>query len=127
MIKEIHISQMKGKLIKDPSAKFYVVMQRLPDYVRLDQVQACPVLAPLSEILQKLKTCQIEWIEYKRKYLQELQNPVAQELIKFIAHEAKKKDVYLYPLQIQYFTNWIEKSFSFIPISKYFSIKCLKS
>ena len=30
-------------------------------------------------------------------------------------------------LLIQYFTNWIEKSFSFIPISKYFSIKCLKS
>ena len=28
---------------------------------------------------------------------------------------------------LQYFTNWIEKSFSFIPISKYFSIKCLKS
>ena len=28
---------------------------------------------------------------------------------------------------IQYFTNWIEKSFSFIPISKYFSVKCLKS
>lgn len=94
MIKEIQISQMKGKLIKDPSAKFYVVMQRLPDYVRLDQIQACPVLAPSSEILQKLKTCQIEWIEYKRKHLQELQNPVVQELIKFIAHEAKEKDVY---------------------------------
>jgi len=30
-------------------------------------------------------------------------------------------------LEIQYFTNWIEKSFSFIPISKYFSVKCLKS
>src|SRR5665647_302186 len=29
--------------------------------------------------------------------------------------------------QLQYFTNWIEKSFSFIPISKYFSVKCLKS
>jgi hypothetical protein len=28
---------------------------------------------------------------------------------------------------IQYFTNWIEKSSSFIPISKYFSVKCLKS
>ena len=28
---------------------------------------------------------------------------------------------------LQYFTNWIEKSFSFIPISKYFSVKCLKS
>jgi hypothetical protein len=28
---------------------------------------------------------------------------------------------------IQYFTNWIDKSFSFIPISKYFSVKCLKS
>ena len=28
---------------------------------------------------------------------------------------------------VQYFTNWIEKSFSFVPISKYFSVKCLKS
>jgi len=28
---------------------------------------------------------------------------------------------------IQYFTNWIGKSSSFIPISKYFSVKCLKS
>src|SRR5665647_2327649 len=27
----------------------------------------------------------------------------------------------------QYFTNWIRKSSSFIPISKYFSVKCLKS
>jgi chromosome partitioning protein len=26
----------------------------------------------------------------------------------------------------QYFTNWIRKSSSFIPISKYFSVKCLK-
>ena len=29
--------------------------------------------------------------------------------------------------EIQYFTNWIRKSSSFIPISKYFSVKCLKS
>jgi hypothetical protein len=29
--------------------------------------------------------------------------------------------------QLQYFTNWIRKSSSFIPISKYFSVKCLKS
>ena len=28
---------------------------------------------------------------------------------------------------MQYFTNWIRKSSSFIPISKYFSVKCLKS
>jgi len=28
---------------------------------------------------------------------------------------------------IQYFTNWIRKSSSFIPISKYFFVKCLKS
>jgi len=27
---------------------------------------------------------------------------------------------------IQYFTNWIRKSSSFITISKYFSVKCLK-
>jgi len=27
---------------------------------------------------------------------------------------------------VQYFTNWIRKSSSFIPISKYFSVKCLK-
>ena len=27
----------------------------------------------------------------------------------------------------QYFTSWIRKSSSFIPISKYFSVKCLKS
>ena len=29
--------------------------------------------------------------------------------------------------RVQYFTNWIRKSSSFIPISKYFSVKCLKS
>jgi hypothetical protein len=28
---------------------------------------------------------------------------------------------------VQYFTNWIRKSSGFIPISKYFSVKCLKS
>ena len=30
-------------------------------------------------------------------------------------------------VSVQYFTNWIRKSSSFIPISKYFSVKCLKS
>jgi len=30
-------------------------------------------------------------------------------------------------VSIQYFTNWIRKSSSFIPISRYFSVKCLKS
>jgi putative DNA methylase len=40
----------------------------------------------------------------------------------------KRAHNYDIPLdRIQYFTNWIEKSFSFIPISKYFSVKCLKS
>jgi predicted metal-dependent phosphoesterase TrpH len=39
------------------------------------------------------------------------------------AKEYEQKDFQV----IQYFTNWIEKSFSFIPISKYFSVKCLKS
>ena len=39
----------------------------------------------------------------------------------------KKLPIIGEPSPIQYFTNWIEKSFSFIPISKYFSVKCLKS
>ena len=47
-----------------------------------------------------------------------------------------EKNIYSGPLNFgrspafnykQYFTNWIEKSSSFIPISKYFSVKCLKS
>jgi len=38
-------------------------------------------------------------------------------------YEAVKKVIIL----LQYFTNWIRKSSSFIPISKYFSVKCLKS
>jgi len=37
-----------------------------------------------------------------------------------------KNPVHIYS-EVQYFTNWIRKSSSFIPISKYFSVKCLKS
>jgi Cdc6-like AAA superfamily ATPase len=40
--------------------------------------------------------------------------------------EKCQKEFNISPL-LQYFTNWIEKSSSFIPISKYFSVKCLKS
>ena len=94
MINEIHITQMKQRLIEDPAAKLYVVMRKPPEYVQFDQIQDCPALAPSAEILQELKTCQITWDEYKRKYLKELQNPVAQELMKFIAHKAKERDVY---------------------------------
>jgi len=36
-------------------------------------------------------------------------------------------EIVLQIMYIQYFTNWIRKSSSFIPISKYFSVKCLKS
>jgi uncharacterized protein YeaO (DUF488 family) len=94
MIKEAHITQMKEKIIEDPTTRFYVVMQKPPEYVRFDQIQECPALAPSTEILEKLKTCQLTWDEYKEKYLKELQNPITKELLKFITQESKEKDVY---------------------------------
>jgi len=42
----------------------------------------------------------------------------------FQKQEEVKEEIDKY---LQYFTNWIRKSSSFIPISKYFSVKCLKS
>jgi uncharacterized protein YeaO (DUF488 family) len=94
MIKEVHITGMKEKLNEDPEAKFYVVMRRPPEYMRFDRIQGCSALAPSTEILKKLKTCQLTWDEYKEKYLKELQSPIAQELMEFIANEAKEKNVY---------------------------------
>jgi uncharacterized protein YeaO (DUF488 family) len=94
MIKEVHITQMKKKFIEDPTTRFYVVMKKPPESVRFDQMQECPVLAPSTEILEKLKSCQLTWGEYKEKYLKELQSPIAKELMKFITQESKKKDVY---------------------------------
>jgi len=56
---------------------------------------------------------------------------VGEEQFYYTFNELKKKESSDNPFRIvvlhQYFTNWIEKSFSFIPISKYFSVKCLKS
>ena len=52
---------------------------------------------------------------------------IAQENLK-VAQEGQITERFTRAVdQLQYFTNWIEKSFSFIPISKYFSVKCLKS
>ena len=39
MINEIHITQMKQRLIEDPAAKLYVVMRKPPEYVQFDQIQ----------------------------------------------------------------------------------------
>jgi len=61
-------------------------------------------------------------------------NPAACRLLEWSEEEliGKGRDVIIdldsaLSILLQYFTNWIRKSSSFIPISKYFSVKCLKS
>jgi len=45
-----------------------------------------------------------------------IKQPDDSVLIKNIAFEYERKDSHTKEQLIQYFTNWIEKSFSFIPI-----------
>jgi hypothetical protein len=52
---------------------------------------------------------------------------ILSEYINTLKAEIQKLRDEINLLKGQYFTNWIEKSSSFIPISKYFSVKCLKS
>ena len=55
----------------------------------------------------------------------------AEKLIKSLRHYFKMTSIagmlLALIMYLQYFTNWIIKSSSFIPISKYVSVKCLKS
>jgi hypothetical protein len=60
----------------------------------------------------------------------EFKNKTFGILIKFFPERVNEEDVETHRMrmqEVQYFTNWIRKSSSFIPISKYFSVKCLKS
>ena len=50
----------------------------------------------------------------------------SKDMVEKYDYETIKELVEIFYL-LQYFTNWIRKSSSFIPISKYFSVKCLKS
>ena len=50
MIKEVHITQMKEKLEEDPTARFYVVIRKSPEYILFDQIQGSSVLASSTEI-----------------------------------------------------------------------------
>jgi uncharacterized protein YeaO (DUF488 family) len=95
MITEIDFAHLKEKLVEDPDAKFYLVMRQPPEYVRLAQIQECPVLAPSDKLVEDFKLGYITEDEFKRKYFNELKNPIAIELMKLIVNEGKEKDVYL--------------------------------
>ena len=64
-------------------------------------------------------------------FIREFISNILNEFNEVIYARIPKARRYMHPdtvfNRIQYFTNWIRKSSSFIPISKYFSVKCLKS
>lgn len=95
MIKGINVAHLKEKLVGDPEARFYIVAQKAPNYIKFNQTQDGQVLAPSAKIEQELKLGDITRDEYKRKYTKELERPVAQELMRYLQNEARDKDTFI--------------------------------
>src|SRR5450759_2385848 len=84
MIKGINVAHLKEKLVGDAEARYIVVAQKAPNYVKFDQTQDCQALAPSAKLSQDFKLGNITRDEYKRKYTKELELPVAQELMRYL-------------------------------------------
>jgi uncharacterized protein YeaO (DUF488 family) len=95
MIKGINVAHLKEKLVGDPEAIFYIVAQKAPNYVKFDQTQDCQLLAPSDKLSQDFKLGNIISDEYKRKYTKELEQPLAQELMRYLQDQARNTDIFL--------------------------------
>ena len=95
MIKGINVAHLKEKLVGDPEARFYIVAQKAPNYIKFNQTQDCQILAPSVKIEQELKLGTITRDAYKKKYTKELERPVAQELMRYLQNEAIDKDTFI--------------------------------
>jgi uncharacterized protein YeaO (DUF488 family) len=95
MLLETDFAHLNENISENAEARFYVIMQHPPKYVHFNQIQECRILSPPDELLQKYKLGSVTWDGFKMKYLNDLKNPIAHKLIKFIAQESKVHDVYL--------------------------------
>lgn len=95
MLLETDFAHLKDTLSKNAEARFYIVMQHHPKYIRINQIQECDSLSPSDELLRQYKLGSVTWDEFKKKYFNQLKNPVCQELLKIIAQESEVHDVYL--------------------------------
>jgi uncharacterized protein YeaO (DUF488 family) len=95
MLLETDFAHLKDTLSKNAEARFYIVMQHHPKYIRFNQIQECGSLCPPDELLRQYKLGSVTWDGFKKKYSSQLKNPVCQDLIKIIAQESKLHDVYL--------------------------------
>jgi hypothetical protein len=95
MIKGINVAHLKEKLVGDPEAIYVVVAQKAPNYIKFNHIQDFQVLAPSAKIDQELKLGNITRDEYKRRYTKELEQPLAQKLMRYLQNEARDKDTFI--------------------------------
>lgn len=89
MIKEIEFKDMNDRLGEDPSAKFYLIMRPIPDYINFSQIQECPVLASSAGLAHNYRLGLIPVREFQKKYFNEMKSPICEELIRSIIKKAK--------------------------------------
>lgn len=95
MLLETDFAHLKDTLCKNPEAQFYIIMQHHPEYICFNQIKECSNLSPPDELLRQYKMGSVTWDGFKKKYFNQLKNPVCQEMIKIISQESKLHDVYL--------------------------------
>lgn len=95
MIKGINLAHLKEKLVGEPETRFYIVAQKAPYCIEFSNTQDCQCLAPSAKLEQDLKLGNITKGEYKIKYTKELEQPVAQKLMRYLQNEARNTDVFL--------------------------------
>jgi len=114
-------------LAKDALFIDHAVKPKIYYYIEGDKLRILKgekeAIADKIEVIHGKKAALVSALELGHPYL-ELPAEVTEKFESIIWEKEIKK---LALIHVQYFTNWIEKSFSFIPISKYFSVKCLKS
>lgn len=95
MLHAMYFYELLEMKTKYPNAKFYLITNVAPDYVKIDNTQGCKSLAPSIELEKELKLGSISKREYKKKYLDELKEPKARRFIWHIINESKEREVYL--------------------------------
>jgi Protein of unknown function, DUF488 len=95
MLKQLNFKNLKQTIMQDPGATFYLVSRGGLNYLNFDQIRKCPALAPSDKLARKFRSGDIKESEFKNRYIHELQNPIAMELLRLIRSEALENDVYL--------------------------------
>ena len=95
MLKEIEFSEMQGKIVKDSTATFYLVMREIPAHIKFNMTIECPELAPSEKLANDYRLELISEADFVRKYKDEMKSPICQALIWNILRESEEIDIYL--------------------------------